>query len=229
MPQAPTKLLAGKPYPIGAHWDGLGVNFAVFSAHAERVELCLFDPDGRRQITRLELDNCTDEIFHGYLPHGQPGLVYGYRVHGPYQPEAGHRFNPNKLLLDPYAKKTIGSLHWSDALFGYRVGSARGDLSFDRRDSAAAMPKAVVVDDSYGWAHDTPPDHDWADTVIYETHVRGLTVQNDAISQPERGSFAALADPYIIEHLVKLGITAVELLPIHAYLQDRFLVSKKLV
>ena len=228
MPQTPTKLLAGKPYPIGAHWDGLGVNFAVFSAHADRVELCLFDPDGRRQITRLELPYCTDEIFHGYLPHGQPGLVYGYRVHGPYQPEAGHRFNPNKLLLDPYAKKIIGTLHWSDALFGYRVGSARGDLSFDRRDSAAAMPKAVVVDDSYGWGGDASPGNDWADTIIYETHVRGLTIQNEAISPAERGSFAALGDPYIIEHLVKLGITAVELLPIHAYLQDRFLVSKNL-
>jgi isoamylase len=228
MPPLPTKLQPGKPYPLGAHWDGLGVNFAVFSAHAERVELCLFDPDGRRQIVKLELPDCTDEIFHGYLPHGRPGLVYGYRVHGPYQPEAGHRFNPNKLLLDPYAKKTIGSLHWSDALFGYRVGSSRGDLSFDRRDSAAAMPKAVVVDDSYGWGRDAAPGHGWADTVIYETHVRGLTIQNDAISQVERGSFAALGDPYIIDHLVKLGITAVELLPIHAYLQDRFLVSKNL-
>jgi isoamylase len=228
MPQLPTKLLAGKPYPTGAHWDGLGVNFAVFSAHAERIELCLFDPDGRRQIARLELPECTDEIFHGYLPQGGPGLVYGYRVYGPYQPEAGHRFNPKKLLLDPYAKKTIGNLHWSDALFGYRVGSAREDLSFDRRDSATAMPKAVVVDDSYGWGGDTHPDHPWAKTVIYETHVRGLTVQNEAIPQPERGSFAALGDPFIIDHLVKLGITSIELLPIHAYLQDRFLVSKNL-
>jgi isoamylase len=228
MPQTATRLLTGKPYPLGAHWDGLGVNFAVFSAHAERVELCLFAPDGHRQIARLELPECTDEIFHGYLPQGSPGLVYGYRVHGPYQPEAGHRFNPNKLLLDPYAKKTVGTLHWSDALFGYRVGSTRGDLSFDRRDSAAAMPKAVVVDDSYGWGNDAPPDHPWTDTIIYETHVRGLTIQNEAIMPLEQGSFAALSDPYIIDHLVNLGITAIELLPVHAFLQDRFLVAKNL-
>lgn len=228
MPQTPTKLSAGKPYPIGAHWDGLGVNFAVFSAHAERVELCLFDSNGHRQVARLDLPECTDEIFHGYLPQGRPGLVYGYRVHGPYQPEAGHRFNPNKLLLDPYAKKLVGNLHWSDALFGYRVGSARADLSFDRRDSAAAMPKAVVVDDSYGWGNDSHLGHRWEDTIVYETHVRGMTIQNEAVPQPDRGSFSALGDPYIIDHLVKLGITAIELLPVHAYLQDRFLVSKSL-
>jgi isoamylase len=228
MPRTPTKLLPGKPYPIGATWDGLGVNFAVFSAHAERIELCLFDPGAHLQIARLELPDCTDEIFHGYLPEGRPGLVYGYRVHGPYQPEAGHRFNPNKLLLDPYAKKTSGSLHWSDSLFGYHVGSARADLSFDRRDSASAMPKAVVVDDSYGWGLDAAPGHRWADTIIYETHVRGLTIQNEAIPRPDRGSFIALGDPYILEHLARLRITAIELLPVHAYLQDRFLVAKNL-
>jgi isoamylase len=228
MPQMVTKMLPGKNYPIGAHWDGLGVNFAVFSAHAERVELCIFAPDGHRQIARLDMPDCTDEIFHGYLPHARPGLVYGYRVHGPYQPEVGHRFNPNKLLLDPYAKKTIGTLHWSDALFGYRVGSSREDLSFDRRDSAAAMPKAVVVDDSYGWGNDALPNHCWAETIIYEAHARGMTIQNGAIPQPEQGSFASLGDPYIIDHLLKLGITAIELLPVHAYLQDRFLVSKNL-
>ncbi|WP_297490502.1 glycogen debranching protein GlgX [Acidocella sp.] len=228
MPHMPTKLQTGKPYPIGAHWDGLGVNFAVFSAHAERVELCLFDPGGQRQIARLDLPDCTDEVFHGYLPQAAPGLVYGYRVHGPYQPEAGHRFNPNKLLLDPYAKKTIGRLHWSDALFGYRVGSSRADLSFDRRDSAMAMPKAVVVDDSYGWGDDTHPARPWSDTVIYETHIRGMTILNEAVPQLDRGSFIALGDPYIIDHLVKLGITTVELLPAHAFLQDRFLVTKNL-
>ncbi len=228
MPPMPASLQVGKPYPIGAHWDGLGVNFAVFSAHAERVELCLFDSGGYQQMTRLDLPDYTDEIFQGYLPQARPGLVYGYRVHGPYQPDAGHRFNPNKLLLDPYAKKTVGTLHWSDTLFGYRVGSARADLSFDRRDSAAAMPKAVVVDESYGWGNDKAPCRDWADTIIYEAHVRGLTVQNDTISKPERRSFAALCNPYITDHLVKLGITSIELLPIHAYLRDRFLVSKGL-
>jgi glycogen operon protein len=224
----PTRLLAGKPYPLGAHWDGLGVNFAVFSAHAERVELCLFDAAGRRELARMDLPDCTDEVFHGYLEAARPGQVYGYRVHGPYQPEAGHRFNPHKLLLDPYAKKTIGALHWSDALFGYRVGSPRDDLSFDRRDSAAAMPKAVVVDGTFHWGNETAPNHSWAETVIYETHVRGMTCRHPAVPEHERGTFAGLADPAVIDHLVKLGITAIELLPIHAFLQDRFLVAKNL-
>jgi len=224
----PTKLSPGKPFPMGAHWDGLGVNFCVFSAHAERVELCLFDSVGRREVARLELPDCTDEVFHGYLPGARPGQVYGYRVHGPYQPEAGHRFNPNKLLLDPYAKKTIGSLHWSDALYGFRVGSPREDLSYDRRDSAAAMPKAVVVDGTFNWGDDLAPGHDWAETVIYEAHVRGLTRQHPLVAEHERGRFAALGDPHVVEHLVKLGVTAIELLPIHGFLQDRFLVAKGL-
>jgi glycogen operon protein len=224
----PAKLLPGKPYPMGAYWDGLGVNFAIFSAHAESVVLCLFDAAGRHEIAQLEMPSCTDETFHGYLPQAGPGLVYGYRVRGPYQPEAGHRFNPNKLLLDPYAKKLVGRLHWSDALFGYRVGSPRQDLSFDRRDSAAAMPKAVVVDDYFQWGGDVPPGRPWAQTVIYETHVKGLTMRHPAIPAHERGSFAALGDPWIIEHLHRLGVTAIELLPIHAFVHDRFLTAKKL-
>ena len=222
------KLNPGDGNVLGATWDGLGVNFAVFSAHAERVELCLFDPTGRREIARLDLPECTDEVFHGYLPDARPGLLYGYRVHGPYQPEAGHRFNPHKLLLDPYAKKLAGRLHWSDALFGYRVGSARDDLSFDRRDSAAAMPKAVVVGDAYPWGNEQAPNTAWKDTIVYEAHVRGLTMRHEEVTPNERGTFAALADPWVIEHLVKLGITAIELLPIHAFLQDRFLVAKRL-
>jgi glycogen operon protein len=228
MPPLPTKLQAGSPNPLGANWDGLGVNFAVFSAHATRVELCLFDPAGRRETARFDLPDCTDEVFHGYLPEARPGLLYGYRVHGPYEPEAGHRFNPHKLLLDPYAKKLFGQVHWSDALFGYRVGSAREDLSFDRRDSAAAMPKAVVVDGTFHWGNDRPPAQAWRDTIIYEAHVKGLTKTCAAVPEHERGSFAALGDPYVIEHLQKLGITAVELLPVHAFLQDRFLVAKSL-
>jgi isoamylase len=228
MARLPTKLQAGKSYPLGANWDGLGVNFAVFSAHAQRVELCIFDPAGRRELARVDLPDCTDEVFHGYLADGKPGLLYGYRVHGPYNPEAGHRFNPHKLLLDPYAKKLHGQLHWSDALFGYRVDSARADLSFDRRDSAAAMPKAVVVDNTFHWGSDRAPERAWRDTIIYETHVRGLTKSCPAVPDYERGSFAGLANPYVIEHLQKLGITAVELLPVHGFLQDRFLVSKNL-
>ena len=175
----PKKLEDGHAQPLGAHWDGFGVNFAVFSAHAEMVELCVFDPAGRRELMRYELPCCADEIFHGYLPQAKPGLVYGYRVHGPYQPEAGHRFNPNKLLLDPYAKKLIGRLNWSDALFGYRVGAAREDLSFDRRDSAPCMPKAVVTDNNFQWGNEAAPRvKPGADTIIYEAHLRGLTLQN---------------------------------------------------
>ncbi len=228
MARFPTTLDAGKSYPLGATWDGLGVNFAVFSAHAERVDLCLFDPAGRREVARMKLPDCTDEVFHGYLPEAKPGLLYGYRVFGPYQPEAGHRFNPHKLLLDPYAKKLFGQVHWSDALYGYRVGSSREDLSFDRRDSAAAMPKAVVVDNTFHWGADRAPDHAWADTIIYETHVRGMTKTCLEVPEHERGSFAGLANPYVIEHLQKLGITTVELLPVQGFLQDRFLVAKNL-
>jgi len=226
-PIAP-KMLPGKSYPLGASWDGFGVNFAVFSAHAERIELCIFDAAGRREMTRLDLPDCTDEVFHGYLPDAAPGLVYGYRAYGPYQPEAGHRFNPNKLLLDPYAKRLVGKLQWTDALFGYRVGSSRGDLSFDRRDSAVAMPKAVVVEDNYNWGDDRAPCNAWSKTVIYEAHLRGLTMQRHDIPAQDRGHFNGLANPKVIDHLVKVGVTAIELMPIQGFLQDRFLVGKKL-
>ncbi|HEY4249753.1 MAG TPA: glycogen debranching protein GlgX, partial [Roseomonas sp.] len=222
------RLAAGRPYPLGASWDGLGVNFAVFSAHADRIELCLFDPSGRRELTRLALPECTDEVWHGYLPDAKPGQLYGYRAHGPYDPRVGHRFNPNKLLLDPYARELRGELVWSDALFGHRVGSARADLTFDRRDSARGMPKAVVVDDSFHWGDDAAPMVPWERSVIYEAHLRGLTAMQDQIPPRERGTFAALANPHMIDHLLKLGVTAIELLPVHAFLQDRFLVERRL-
>jgi glycogen operon protein len=228
MPPIPDRLLPGRSDPLGATWDGLGVNFAVFSANAERIELCLFDPAGRREIARLPLPECTDEVWHGYLPEARPGLLYGYRAYGPYEPRQGHRFNPNKLLLDPYARQLAGEVRWSDALFGYRLGAGRGDLTFDRRDSAPAMPKSVVVDDSFHWGDDRPPSVPWDCTVIYEAHVRGLTMLREDIAPRERGTFAALADPRVVDHLQRLGVTAIELLPIHAYLQDRFLVSKGL-
>ena len=141
----PDRLLPGSPYPLGASWDGLGVNFAVFSANAQKIELCLFDPTGRKEIRRFTLPECTDEIWHGYLPNAHPGTAYGFRAHGPYQPQHGHRFNPHKLLLDPYARKLVGQFRWSDALFGYRVHSNRADLSIDRRDSAPAMPKSNAL------------------------------------------------------------------------------------
>jgi glycogen operon protein len=229
MPTAPSRLETGKPYPLGATWDGLGVNFAVFSAHAERIELCLFNANGRREVARYDLPECTDEVWHGYLPDAGPGTVYGYRAHGPYEPGKGHRFNPTKLLLDPYAKQLVGNVTWSDALFGYRVGGSRGDLTMDRRDSAAAMPKGVVVDDrAFEWGRDRPLENPWCDTIIYEAHLKGLTQLHEEVPGPIRGTFQALGHPAVINHLQKIGVTAVELLPVHAFLQDRFLVEKGL-
>jgi len=229
MPNAPTRLEAGKASPLGATWDGLGVNFAVFSAHAERVELCLFNASGRREVARHDLPECTDEVWHGYLPEAGPGTVYGYRVHGPFDPGRGHRFNPTKLLLDPYARQMVGGITWSDTLFGHRVGGPRGDLTMDRRDSAAAMPKGVVVAErAYEWGGDRPLEHPWPTTVIYEAHLKGLTQRHPDVPEPVRGTFQALGHPAVIEHLLRIGVTAVELLPVHAFLQDRFLVEKGL-
>jgi glycogen operon protein len=223
----PDRLEPGSPYPLGASFDGMGINFALFSAHAEAIELCLFTEAGR-ELRRYRLPECTDEVWHGYLPDLGPGLRYGYRAHGPYAPEDGHRFNPNKLLLDPYARQLSGQLRWTDALHGYQLRSRREDLSFDRRDSAPAMPKAVVVDDHFDWSSDRRPDTPWADTVIYEAHVKGLTKLHPLVPPKLRGSYAALGHPAIIEHLKRLGVTAIELMPIHAFTQDRFLQEKGL-
>ena len=218
----------GRPHPLGATWDGSGVNFALFSAHATKVELCLFDHDGWREIDRVTLPEYTDEVFHGYLPEAYPGLLYGYRVHGPYEPTAGHRFNPSKLLIDPYAKALQGHLRWTDAHFSYRIGSPREDLSFDRRDNARGMPKCRVVDDAFTWGGDQPPRIPEGDTITYETHVRGMTMRHPEIPEYVRGTFAALGHPGIVEHLQRLGVTSVELLPVHAFLQDRRLVQQGL-
>ncbi|CAG4907823.1 glycogen debranching protein GlgX [Paraburkholderia saeva] len=224
----PDRLLPGSCYPLGASWDGLGVNFAVFSANAQRLQLCLFDPTGRKELMRFDMPECTDEVWHGYLPGAHPGTVYGFRADGPYQPQHGHRFNPHKLLLDPYARKLVGQFRWSDALFGYRVHSNRLDLSIDRRDSAPAMPKCVVIDEAFDWSHDARPNVPWGETVMYEAHLRGASMMRPNLRQHERGTFAALTSPDFIDHLLKLGVTAVELLPVHALLNDRFLVSRGL-
>jgi isoamylase len=224
----PERLASGKPYPLGATCDGLGTNFAVFSANATRIDLCLFDPSGRREIAKFTLPECTDEVWHGYLPNARPGLIYGFRAHGPYEPQHGHRFNPNKLLLDPYARRIAGELRQSDALFGYRVNSPRADLSFDRRDSAPGMLKAMVTDESYNWADDRAPRTPWSDTVIYEAHVRGISMLRPELRPHERGTFAAVSEPEFIDHLRRLGVTAVEFLPIHAFIQDRYLLQKGL-
>ena len=223
------RLSAGSPSRLGASWDGRGTNFALFSANAQKVELCLFDGQGRREIERIELPERTEDVWHGYLNDVSPGQLYGYRVHGPYAPEHGHRFNPNKLLLDPYARRLAGRLVWSDAHFGYRTGSAREDLSFDRRDNARGMPKAVVVDEAFNWGRrELRPSIPWEDTIIYEAHVKGLTQKRDDVPPNLRGTYGGLASPAMIEHLKRLGVTTIELLPIHGLIDDRMLVEKKL-
>ncbi|MEM5471868.1 glycogen debranching protein GlgX [Hoeflea sp. AS60] len=215
------RLESGYPYPLGATFDGLGVNFAVFSANADRIDLCLFEASGKRQVLCLELPECTDEVWHGYLPDAGPGLLYGFRAHGRYEPENGHRFNPNKLLLDPYAKRLSGEVRWTDALHSYSVRSKRQDLSFDRRDSAPAMPKAVVTQSAFDWSQDVRPKTPWAETVIYEGHLKGLTKLLEDVPPRQRGTYAALSHPKVIEHLKRVGATALELLPIHSFVQDR--------
>ncbi len=218
----------GQPWPLGATFDGAGVNFAVFSAHATRVEICLFTDDGRREIARLALPERDGDIWHGHVEALTPGTRYGLRVHGPYDPENGQRFNANKLLLDPYARQIVGRLKWSDALMGYRVGGAAEDLSFDTRDSAFAMPKCVVADASFDWGDDRPPHHDLRGTVIYEANVRGLTMAHPGIDPSLRGTFLGMSSEPMIDHLTRLGVTAVELLPIQAFLNDRFLEARGL-
>jgi len=218
----------GQPYPRGATWDGEGVNFSFFSEHATKVELCLFDPGGRRQRQCIEVRERTDLIWHCYLPEARPGLLYGYRVHGPYEPEKGHRFNPNKLLIEPYAKLLEGPLRWSDAHFGYRLGHSRQDLSFDKRDSAPGMPKCRVIDPAFTWGDDRAPRTRWHDTVIYELHVRGMTMRHPQVPPELRGTYAGVASAPVIDHLLRLGVTAVELMPVHAFADDRHLLDRGL-
>jgi len=221
-----TAVWPGQPYPRGAVWDGEGVNFSLFSANATGVDLCVFDPTGRKELQRIPLRERTDEIWHSYLPEARPGMLYGYRVHGPYDPERGHRFNHNKLLIEPYAKHIQGGLKWSDAHFGYRVGHARADLSFDKRDNAAGMPKCRVIDSAFTWGNDRPPRVPWHETVIYEAHVRGLTMRHPKVPRELRGTYAGIATAPVIEHLLRMGITAIELMPVHAFVDDRYLMDK---
>ena len=219
----------GAPYPLGASWDGEGVNFALFSEHAQAVRLELFDdPRSGVPSTVVPLTETTDQVWHVYLPDVRPGALYGYRVDGPYDPDAGHRFNPNKLLIDPYAKAVSGPIDWSDDLFGYTVGDPAEDLSFDTRDSASALPKSVVVDPSFTWQDDRPPRTPLNRTVIYETHVRGMTMQHPGVPAHLRGTFLGLASDPIVDHLLNLGVTAVELMPVHHFVADRDLVAKGL-
>lgn len=214
---------------LGASWDGEGTNFALFSAYAERVELCLFDASGQRETARVTLPEYTNEVWHGYLPGIGPGQLYGYRVHGPYDPENGHRFNPNKLLLDPYARQIDGKIAWSAALCGYDPDHPDKDLSFNDKDSAPGMVKGVVTDPrAYDWGQDRKPRTDWAQTIFYETHVKGFTQLNPAIPPELRGTFEGLGHKAAVDYIKSLGISAVELMPIHAFADDEFLEAKGL-
>jgi len=213
---------------MGATLTGDGVNFAVFSAHAEMIELCLFSADGRKELARLPIRERDGDVWHIHVGGLASGAVYGYRAHGPYAPEQGHRFNPHKLLLDPYARALEGRLKWSDAVMGYKIGSPRGDLSYDTRDSAFAVPKSVVTDPSFSWGNDTAPRIPADETLLYEAHVKGMTALHPGIDKHLRGTYLGLSSDPVIEHLHKLGITAIELLPVQAFVDDRFLVAKGL-
>jgi len=226
--RTPSRVSEGLPYPLGATWDGSGVNFAIFSANATKVELCLFDAQGLEEIERIALPEFTNEIWHGYLPDARPGTLYGYRVHGPYDPANGHRFNHNKLLIDPYAKQISGELQWDDALFGYTVGHVDGDLSFDERDSAPFMPRCRVIDPAFTWGNTAKPNVPWENTVFYETHVRGFTMRHPSVPEHERGTFAAFHQYDVVEYIRSLGVTSVELMPVHYFLDDNHLLEKGL-
>ncbi len=222
------KVWPGKPYPLGATWDGSGVNFALFSENATNVELCLFTgPDGSSE-SRIPVTEQTDQAWHVYLPEARPGLLYGYRVHGPYAPHDGYRFNPAKLLRDPYARAISGTIQWDDALFGYTIGHPDADLSRDERDSAPFSPKCIVIDPSFTWGNDSLPDIPWDKTIIYEAHVKGLTRLLRGVPENLRGTYAGLCSPSVIEYLHLLGITSIELMPVHQFVHDRHLVDKGL-
>ncbi len=217
----------GSPHPLGVTWDGSGINVAIFSEHATAVELCLFDEAGHEE--RIRLRERTDLVWHGYLPGIGPGQRYGLRVHGPYAPTDGHRFNPNKLLIDPYARWIDGTIHVTDRLFGYPIGDPAGDLAMDLRDSAQDLPRSVVVDPRFDWAGDRPPDIPWEKTLIYEVHVKGFTALHPEIPPELRGTYAGLASPPALQHLSHLGVSAVELLPVHHHVTNRFLAERSLV
>ena len=225
----PLVISEGLPHPIGATWTGEGVNFALFSANATGVEICLFDDSGQIERERIRLPEYTNEIWHGFVPGIGPGTVYGYRVDGPYDPGAGHRFNKNKLLLDPYARAHIGELQWNDACFGYTIGDPDEDLSFDTRDSAPYVPKCVVVDPGFDWhGQRDRPRVAWDRTIIYEMHVRGFTKRHPGIAESLRGTYEGLGSPEVIGYIKSLGVTAVELLPVHTFVNDSQLLEKGL-
>jgi len=221
-------ILPGRPYPQGATWDGAGSNFAIYSEAAEKVECCLFQDVGSAQAEQIELKERTNYVWHCYLPGIQPGQLYGYRVHGPYEPAKGHRFNPNKLLVDPYARATAGKVEWSAPVFPYQLGHEDEDLAIDKNDSAAGMPKSVVVNPYFDWEQDRPPRTPLSESVIYELHVRGFTKRHPDVPEELRGTYAGLASQASIAYLKALGITAVELMPVHDFLDDKHLIDRGL-
>jgi isoamylase len=223
-----SRIREGSPAAHGAIWDGKGTNFTLFSAHATKVEVCLFDRTGTKELERLALPEYTDQIWHGYLPDIGPETVYGFRVHGPYEPLAGHRFNPNKLLLDPYARAHTGKLKWDPACFGYTIGSPNADLSFDERDSAPFVPKCVVVDPNFDWrGQPRSRGIPWDQTIVYEMHVKGFTKLHPGVTEKQRGTFAGLGSG-VIAYIKSLGVTSVELLPIHTFIDDSPLLERGL-
>ena len=221
--------LPGAPYPLGATWDGTGVNFAIFSANATAIELCLFDSlDAPHELVRVPIASQTDQVWHVYIPGLAPGQLYGYRVHGPYNPEQGHRFNSNKLLIDPYAMALSGPIRWDDATQGYTIGDAAEDLSYDERDSAPFVPRCVVIDPAFDWGDDRRPNTPLHDSIIYEAHVKGLTMRHPELPDELRGTYSGIGHPVIVGYLKDLGITAIELLPVHQFTDDRHLVEQGL-
>jgi isoamylase len=221
------KIYPGSPYPLGATWDGRGVNFALFAENATAVELCLFNED-ENEYLRIKIVERTHQIWHVYLPECRPGQLYGYRVYGEYAPDQGHRFNHHKLLIDPYAKAIAGTINWSDALFGYEVSHADEDLSFSTKDSAPFIPKCVVIDNIFDWEGDKSPKIPYHKSIIYETHVKGFTKLHPDIPEEIRGTYSAIAHPVTLKYLKNLGITAVELMPVHHFVSDRYLKEKGL-
>ena len=221
------RVFPGRPYPLGATWDGAGVNFALFSENAKKVVLCLFDSaDAQTNSQRIVMPEHTDQVWHAYLPDIQPEQLYGYRVHGPYDPAHGHRFNANKIVLDPYAKAIGRDLQWHDSLFGYTIGDEEADLSCGNEDSAPYAPLAAVIDPAFTWGDDRRPRTSWHKTLIYEVHVKGFTKRMPDVPEKLRGTYAGLASEAAIKHLTSLGVTAVELLPVHHHIDERHLIEK---
>ncbi len=225
----PSRVKEGNAQAHGAVWDGKGTNFTLFSAHATKVEVCLFDATGATELERLALPEYTDQVWHGYISEVHPGSVYGFRVHGPYAPLEGHRFNPNKLLLDPYARAHTGALKWAPEVFGYTMGDAQEDLSFSEHDSAAFMPKCVVVDPNFDWkGQPRTGGISWDRTILYEAHVKGYTKRHPAVPDHQKGTYAGLGARQVIDYVKSLGVTSIELLPIHTFINDNNLLEKGL-